>query len=147
MSDAHGFPFRHRLVARFSDCDPMGHVNHATYFTYFEQCRLTWWRHLGSTAGLPGATTVIAHAECDYRASAVAHDQLEVRLRLGAIGRASITLTYEIVNAVTGALLAEGRTVNVTLDPATREPIPVPDVTRTLLERGRPLDSVKINEI
>jgi len=136
MSD--GFPFRHQLVVRFSDCDPMGHANHAAYFTYFEQCRLTWWRHLGSTSGLPGASTVIVHAECDYRAPALAHDQLEVRLNLGGVGRSTVTLTYEIVNAATGARLAEGRTVNVTLDPATRQVIPVPETTRKLLERGTP---------
>jgi acyl-CoA thioester hydrolase len=140
MSDD-GFPFRHQLVVRFSDCDPMGHANHASYFTYFEQCRLTWWRHLGSTTGLPGASTVIVHAECDYRAPALAHDQLEVRLNLGAIGRSSVTLIYEIVNATTGVRLAEGRTVNVTLDPATRQLIPVPEQTRALLERGSALDS------
>ena len=81
------------------------------------------------------------HAECDYRAPALAHDQLEVRLNLGAIGRSSVTLTYEIVNATTGVRLAEGRTVNVTLDPATRQLIPVPEATRALLERGKPLDS------
>jgi len=135
-----GFPFRHQLVVRFSDCDPMGHANHAAYFTYFEQCRLTWWRHLGSTSGLPGANTVIVHAEFDYRAPALAHDRLEVRLNLGGVGRSTVTLTYEVVNAATGVRLAEGRTVNVTLDPATRQVIPVPETTRKLLERGTPVD-------
>ena len=119
----------------------MGHANHAAYFTYFEQCRLTWWRHLGSTTGPPGASAVIVHAECDYRAPALAHDQLEVRLTLGGIGRSSVTLNYEIVNATTALLLAQGKTISVTLDPLTGQRIPVPDLTRTLLERGRPLDS------
>jgi len=137
MSDD-SFPFRHRLVVRFSDCDPMGHANHAIYFTYFEQCRLTWWRHLGSTTGLPGAATVIVHAACDYRAPAHVHEELEVRLKLGAIGRTSVTLSYEIVNVATGQRLAEGQTVNVTLDPATRQAIQVPDATRLLLQRGSP---------
>ena len=90
---------------------------------------------------------MIVHAECDYRAPALAHDQLEVRLNLAGIGRSSVTLTYEIVNAATGVRLAEGRTVNVTLDPDTRQPIPVPSATRTVLERGKPLDQEKINEI
>src|SRR5262245_65402667 len=139
MSDD-SFPFRHQLVVRFNDCDPVGHANHASYFTYFEQCRLTWWRHLGGATGLPGANTVIVHAECDYRAPALAHDQLEVRLRLGGIGRSSVTLLYEIVNATTGVRLAEGRTINVTLDPRTRGTMPVPESTRMLLERGKPLD-------
>lgn len=146
MSDE-SFPFRHRLAVRFRDCDPMGHANHAAFFTYFEQCRLMWWRHLGSASGPPGANAVIVHAECDYRAPALAHDQLEVRLRLGAIGRSSVTLTYEIVNATTGVRLAEGRTVSVTLDPATHQQIPVPEVTRQVMERGKPLDSQKTIDI
>jgi acyl-CoA thioester hydrolase len=145
MSDE-SFPFRHQLAVRFSDCDPMGHANHAAYFTYFEQCRLMWWRHLGSVSGPPGASAVIVHAECDYRAPALPHDQLEVRLNLGGIGRSSVTLTYEIVNATTGVKLAEGRTVSVTLDPATRQQIPVPELTRQVLERGRPLDSQQTTE-
>jgi acyl-CoA thioester hydrolase len=142
MSDD-SFPFRHQLVVRFSDCDPMGHANHAAYFTYFEQCRLTWWRHLGSTTGLPGASAVIVHAECDYRAPALAHDQLEVRLTLGGIGRSSVTLIYEIENTTTGVRLAEGKTISVTLDPLTGQRIPVPDHTRMLLERGEPQESSK----
>jgi acyl-CoA thioester hydrolase len=142
MSDD-SFPFRHQLVVRFSDCDPMGHANHAAYFTYFEQCRLTWWRHLGSASGPPGASAVIVHAECDYRAPALAHDQLEVRLNLAAIGRSSVTLTYEIVNLATGVRLAEGRTVSVTLDPDTGRQIPVPEMTRKLLELGKPPESAE----
>lgn len=140
MSDD-SFPFRHQLAVRFSDCDPMGHANHAAYFTYFEQCRLMWWRHLGSASGPPGASAVIVHAECDYRAPALAHDQLEVRLTLDRIGRSSVTLAYEIVNATTGVRLAQGRTVSVTIDTATRQQIPVPETTRRLLERGKPQES------
>ena len=125
----------------------MGHVNHAVFFTYFEQCRFTWWRHLGSPTGMPGAATVIVHAECDYRAPAHVHDELEVRLRLEKIGRTSVTLGYEVVNRETGVTLVEGRTVNVTVDRQTRRPIPVPEDTRTLLMHGGTLNRLKINEI
>ena len=34
---------RHRLVVRFSDCDPLGHVNNAVYSTYLEQARYELW--------------------------------------------------------------------------------------------------------
>lgn len=128
MSDS--IAYRHRLVVRFRDCDAMGHVNHAVYFTYFEQSRLTWWRSLGGGSGFPGAATNIVHAECDYRAPAFVHDELEVRLKLKAIGRSSVTLGYELVNVATNVVLAEATTVNVTLDPETRRTIPVPDATR-----------------
>jgi acyl-CoA thioesterase FadM len=60
----------------------------------------------------------------------LAHDQLEVRLMLGGIGRSSVTLTYEIVNATTRSP-AEGHDQR-DADPATRQVIPVPEATRTL---------------
>ncbi len=125
--------FTHRLTVRFSDCDAMGHVNHAVYFTYFEQCRFAWWRHLGGAAGIPGATTIIVHADCDYRAPAHVHDELEIRLTLTGIGRTSISIAYQIANLTTGQQLADGHTVNVTVDPVTRVPVPVPEFTRAQL--------------
>ncbi len=125
--------FTYRLTVRFRDCDLYGHVNNAVYFTYFEQTRLAWWRSLGGTTGFPGAGTVIVHAECDYRAPAFVHDELDVHLTLLNIGRSSVAIAYEIVNAGTGQRIAEGRTVNVTVTPDGRSTIPVPDAARALL--------------
>ena len=75
----------------------MGHVNHAVYFTYLEQCRLTFWREL-TGAPSPHTRVIIARAECDYRAPAHFGDELEVRLKVGEIGRSSFALEYEIVH-------------------------------------------------
>jgi acyl-CoA thioester hydrolase len=132
-----GWPFQHRLTVRFRDCDAMGHVNHAVYFTYFEQCRFALWRHLGGGSGLPGAGTILVHADCDYRAPAVVHDELEVRLKLADIGRSSFTFRYTILNIASGQGLADGKTVNVTYDYAAARTIPVPERTRQLLEQVR----------
>jgi acyl-CoA thioester hydrolase len=132
-----GFWFRHRLEVRFSDCDAMGHVNHAVYFTYFEQCRFALWRRMGGGTGLPGSGTILVHAECDYRAPAFINDSLEVSLRIGDLGRSSFTFHYAIANAGTGQRLADGKTVNVTFDYPAGRTIPIPDVTRQLLEQAR----------
>jgi acyl-CoA thioester hydrolase len=130
-------PFSHRLTVRFRDCDMMGHANHAVYFTYMEQCRFALWRELGGGTGLPGAATIIVHAECDYRAPALMHDELEVRLTVGDLGRSSFTFHYEIVNIASGLRVAAGKTVNVTFDYAASRSIPIPESTRALLERMR----------
>ena len=126
--------YRHRLSVRFRDCDAMGHVNHAVYFTYFEQCRLTCWREVTGTPS-PHARVIIARAECDYRSPAHFGDELEVRLTVAAIGRASFTLAYEIVQAADARLVAVGQTVMVSYDYAAGTSVPLPDVTRALLER------------
>jgi len=110
----------------------MGHVNHAVYFTYFEQCRLTFWRELTGTPS-PHTRVIIARAECDYRAPAHFGDELEVRLNVGEIGRSSFTLVYEIAHAVDERAIAAGKTVMVSYDYAAGTPTPLPEVTRALL--------------
>jgi acyl-CoA thioester hydrolase len=131
------FAYRHRLTVRFRDCDAMGHVNHAVYFTYLEQCRLTFWREL-TGAPAPGTRVIVARAECDYRAPAHFGDELEVRLSVGAIGRTSFGLAYEIVNVATDRKLADGKTVMVCYDYAAAKPQTLPDATRALLENLKP---------
>jgi acyl-CoA thioester hydrolase len=127
-----GFAFVHRLRVRFRDCDAMGHVNHAVYFTYFEECRLTCWRERTGTAS-PGTRVIVAHAECDYRAPAHFGDELDVRLRVSAVGRSSFTLEYEIVETVSGSRVATGKTVLVAYDYAAKASTPLPAPTRALL--------------
>jgi acyl-CoA thioester hydrolase len=129
------FPFSHRLEVRFRDCDAFGHVNHAVYFTYLEQCRYALWRHLSGSAGLPGIGTIIAHAECDYRAPAYVDDALDVRVKAGDVGRSSFTLRYEIVNATTGQCLANAMTVMVAFDYAAKKAMPIPAEARSLLAK------------
>ena len=61
-------------------------------------------------------TTTIVRAECDYRAPAHFGDELDVRLNVSEIGRSSFSLVYEIAHAVTGGLVATGKTVIVGYD-------------------------------
>ena len=129
-----GGVYRHRLAVRFRDCDAMGHVNHAVYFTYFEQCRLTFWREVTGTPS-PHTRVIVAHAECDYRAPARFGDELEITLAVGSIGRSSFALIYEITHVKSGQPIASGRTVMVTYDYDTSRSVPLPEDTRHLLER------------
>jgi acyl-CoA thioester hydrolase len=131
------FAFSHRVEVRFRDCDPMGHVNHAVYLTYLEQCRFAFWRHLTGLAAGPAARIIIARAECDYRAPSFYGDELDVRVQVGDIGRSSFSLVYEIVNAATRQRLADAKTVLVAYDYTVGKSIPLSAETRALLERGR----------
>lgn len=128
--------YRHRLAVRFRDCDAMGHVNHAVFFTYLEQCRLTFWREVTGSPS-PHTRVIIAHAECDYRSPAHFGDELDVTLRVAAIGSSSFTLAYEVTNATTTKVVATGSTVMVSYDYQAAKSIPLPEATRELLERLR----------
>src|SRR5215831_14727841 len=136
MSTSNEFAYRHRLSVRFRDCDAMGHVNHAVYFTYFEQGRLTFWRELTGTPS-PHTRVIIARAECDYKSPAHFGDELDITLSVATIGSSSFTLAYEVRQAASGAVVAIGSTVMVSYDYRAGKSIPLPGATKELLERLR----------
>ena len=133
MSD---FVFTHPIEVRFRDCDSMGHVNHAVYLTFIEQCRLMFWRRLTGGPN-PHTRVIVARVECDYRAPAHFGEHLEVRLKVERIGRSSFGLAYEIVNVASNLRVAEAKSVMVTYDYDAGTPVPIPEQTRTLLENCR----------
>lgn len=118
---------------RFRDCDAMGHVNNAVYFTYMEQARFAYAQHVlaGDAASLP---IILARAECDFKAQATYGDVLDVFVRLTRIGRASFTLEYDVVDVAGGASVATGRSVQVAYDYAAQRSMAIPDRARRRLE-------------
>lgn len=130
-----------RLVVRFSDCDPLGHANNATYSTYLEQARIVLWRRqagfeLRSAAqagGRRGEGFILARTEIDFRSQAHDGDELEVRLGLTSFGRTSATYAYEIVHVSSGRLVASAKTVQVWYDYDAQRPVPLTEATKALL--------------
>jgi acyl-CoA thioester hydrolase len=131
------FAFSHRVEVRFRDCDPMGHVNHAVYLSYLEQCRFAFWRHLTGAPAGPASGIIIARVECDYRAPAFFGQVLEVRLKVTDIGRSSFVVVYDITDTASGLRLADAKTVLVSYDYAAAKPTVISDGLRAQLERAR----------
>ena len=143
VTDGAGEPLlRHRLVVRFSDCDPLGHVNNAVYLTYLEQARIILWRkQIGlmwsrrAAQGLPrGEGFILARAEIDFRAQAHEGDELEVCLSLGKFGRTSATYDYEITQTSDGTLVVSAKTVQVWFDYERSVPVPLSDELKKKLK-------------
>ena len=127
--------FVHRLEVRFSDCDPLGHVNNAVYLTYLEEsyrCVTTVCTML--PPGLPGV--ILARVECDYKRPATYGEALEIRMTVGEIGRSSFRYEYEIVDGE-GRTVLVAKTVQVMFDYTQGKPVPIPDHIRALLAPDR----------
>ena len=130
-----------RLLVRFSDCDPLGHVNNATYLTYLEQARIILWREQVGPLGRPkadgtrGEGFILARAEVDFKSQAHDGDVLDVRLSLAAFGTKSATYDYEVVDTASGRLVVAARTVQVWFDYDANRSIPIADDTKALLSR------------
>ena len=131
---------RLRIAVRFSDCDPLGHVNNATYSTYLEQARIVLWRkqagfELRNAAQRGGRREgfILARAEVDFRSQARDGDELEVRLALERFGRTSASYVYEIIDVPTERLVVAAKTVQVWYDYEAQKPVPLTDETKKLL--------------
>jgi acyl-CoA thioester hydrolase len=120
---------RHRLSVRFSDCDPLGHANNAVYATYLEQARFALWRTQAgaelrrAARGEGREGFILARIEIDFRSEAHEGDELEVRLSLDGFGRTSATYSYEVVDAATGRLVANAKSVQVWYDYEAKRPV------------------------
>src|SRR5215831_3433920 len=88
---------RYRVL--FADCDPMRIMYYASYFRLFEIGRAELFRGLGHCFADYVARALylaVVSASCRYRRPARYDDDLEIRCGVRALGRARITIAYEI---------------------------------------------------
>ena len=117
--------FSQPIEVRFADVDALGHVNHAIFITYLEIARTVWWGEYLAGRDFEEEGFLIAHVEVDYRKSIVLGEAVRVELRCSHVGTTSFTLAYKVLRTKDEVVLAEGQTVQVMMDFATRRPKPL----------------------
>jgi acyl-CoA thioester hydrolase len=119
------FRYEHPIEVRFVDTDAFGHINNATYLSYFEAARAGYYAQVvGSPFGTgeraSERTFVIAEAHVFYRAPAFFGEPLFVGCRFSWTGRSSFGLEYRVradQSVVAAArVVADGSTVQVMFD-------------------------------
>ncbi|MDT7920788.1 MAG: thioesterase family protein [Meiothermus sp.] len=131
------FGFYHRLRVRWAETDPQGIVFNGHYLTYFDVAITEFWRALGipypSTVERFGLDLFVVKATVEYHAPAHYDDELEIGVRVGRIGNSSMQFVLGIFRGE--AHLVSGEVIYVAAHPQTRQPQPVPQPMRALLER------------
>ena len=109
------------IRVRWNDCDPYGHVNHATYLAYFETARIeamsTAGWSMSRLSGL-GLLVVVANLEARFLRPAEFDDHLIVTTGITKIARASSVWTQMIHRGE--ERIATARVVGATIDAAGR---------------------------
>ena len=131
-------PFKPALTVHipvaWGEMDAFQHVNNTVYLRWFETARIAWLAEVAFTA-TGGAGPILARTEIDYRLPVVWPDTVEVAIGVAAVGRSSVTLAYRITSAShDGGVVAEGRTVVVLFDYATKKSVPLDDALRARIE-------------
>src|SRR3972149_7520036 len=81
--------FSVEVPVRFRDIDGMGHVNNAVVFTYMEQARSEWYRHLMGIKSVAEFDFILAHASCDFKRAIGFGETVVVTVTLTRIGVSS----------------------------------------------------------
>lgn len=131
---------------RLSETDALGIVYYAHYLVYFDIARLELLRSRGITAeelGRRGLGFLAAQVTCRYLSPARFDDMLKVRVRVGRLGRSSVTYDHEIWRVGDRTKIATGRVVDVMVD-SHGIPTTIPGDIRSRLigEGGRPPQGV-----
>jgi acyl-CoA thioester hydrolase len=144
------FPYRHAIEIRYADTDALGHVNNATYFSYFEAARAGYYAQVsghafGTGPDAKSSTFVIAEAHITYRQPALFGEPMWCSCRVGWVGRSSFSFEYrvEVGDSPIGEArtAADGSTVQVFYDLESGKVMRIPAelMEQITVFEGRPL--------
>ncbi len=136
-----GFHFKIQIPLRFSDIDAFGHVNNATYLTYFEIARSAYWEEIiewdWKSLGI-----IIRKSVVDYIKPIMLSDKIFAYVRTSKIGNSSFELEYVLVKKLDEMeeICTTGQTICVCFDYLNQKPAGIPEHQRYLMEKSMKLD-------
>lgn len=118
---------------RFSDLDPLGHVNNVVFHDYLQEARVGMLRDLGFVRG-PGFSQVVVKQEITHRKPLLlSPEPVMVETWIEHLGNSSYRIAYRVIDEH-GDLAAEASTLMAVIDPDTGRPIRMSDELRAVLE-------------
>jgi acyl-CoA thioester hydrolase len=109
-----------RIRVRYAETDQMGVVYHANHFIWFEVGRVELLRQFGfsykNMESEDDCFIAVVDARCRYKAPVHYDDEVIVRTYFRHVREKVIRFGYELRNAATGLLLAEGETTHIVAD-------------------------------
>jgi acyl-CoA thioester hydrolase len=130
------YAFTARTRVGFSDTDAQGIVYYGRYNPYFDLARVEWLRSLGLLRYESGGEFVMRANDVEYFAPAMFDDELEIHVRVGRVGRTSITYEFAAHKVPEGTLMVTAHQTLVYIDLAARKAMPIPDDYKARLGVG-----------
>ncbi|WP_342533141.1 thioesterase family protein [Lysinibacillus sp. FSL K6-0057] len=131
-----GFSFYSEVRVRFSETDMYGHMNNTISFTYFEQARIDYFRHLGILMPSAGddiqSIPIVADLQCDYVKQVFFDDVLRIYTKIAQVGNSSMDIHYLAKNQK-DEICFTGRGTIVQMDPRTGKSVPISEEEKTKL--------------
>ena len=138
MEDQHRFNrarYRHwqEDQVRFSDLDPLGHVNNNAIGTYFENARASLFAIVTPNWPWRDCIFVLAHSAIDFRQELHLPAKLQIGSCITGLGRTSMKLANAVFHEDRGIAYCEN--VSVLINQTTRQPVELDAELRTRLNQ------------
>jgi acyl-CoA thioester hydrolase len=121
----------------FDDLDAMGILHNSRYAVLVERAVAKWWsdRGVSFTGGRPtspDAFNAVREYAITFHLPVTSVGDIAVHFWLAKLGTTSADYRFRVTSLDGAAVYAEGRRVNIRLDPATMRPAPWTDHARGL---------------
>lgn len=130
--------FKIPIQIRFTDIDLLGHVNSATYMTYFELARVRYFDQLEHALKIDWATMsfVVAKVEMEYKQQVLIDDKIHAYVWISRIGTKSYDMTCSIVREDKDGMeteVAKGMAVIVCFSFKENKSVAVPEAWKPIM--------------
>jgi acyl-CoA thioester hydrolase len=116
---------------RFSDLDPLGHVNNVVFLDYLQEARIRAFLQINYTQFFE-ISQVMVHQSIDFRRPIMySTEPLTIETWVSSVGNTSYRMKYRILSEA-GELAAEAESVMVCFDKD--KAVPIPDTLRSALQ-------------
>lgn len=127
------------VPVHFDDLDAMGIVHNARYAVMLERALSAYWARLGFTyaggvASKPDVFHAVAEYSIGYRVPVRGTGEVGIHFWVERLGETSIVYAFRVLSEDGQTMHAEGRRVNIKLDPQTLRPSPWSDEARGIAE-------------
>lgn len=121
---------------QWGEQDALGHVNHVTYFRWYESARIAYFIKIGlmEMHSHERIGPILASVANDYRRQISYPDTVHIGVRIQRIGRSSLGLEHKIFSQKHHALAAEGSSTIVVFDYQSNRAHAVPARIRHAIE-------------
>lgn len=123
---------RIEIYRRFSDLDPLGHVNNVAYHDYLQEARMGLIGDLDAVVNDDFAQVVVAQEIRHRQPLGYARKPVIIETTVTDMQRTSYSIVYRILDD-DGDVAAEATTKLAVIDPASGRPIRIPASLRELL--------------
>jgi acyl-CoA thioester hydrolase len=115
------------ILRRFSDLDPLGHVNNVVYHDYLQEARVILMDGIGAIVSTEFAQIVVKQEIRHIKSLGYSREPIMIEVSLTSLKRATYTLAYRILDE-NGELVAEASSQLAVIDPASGRPIRIPEI-------------------